>query len=272
MEKGKFLLLTIIAGILMIGIVSAQEVNVTDLQAQITSLQSQVNNLSNIINLLQIQITNITLIPGIQGIPGINGTNGINGINGTNGVDGVNGTSGKDGINGVNGTNGRNGMRGLQGISGVNGLNGLNGNDGKDGKDGKDGVNGTNGMNGSQGIQGIQGVQGIPGTNATVNLTSINNKIAYFDKVINSLFKFLPSFDVYYNISSNTSTIKEDCTKHKVGISCSSIGNSKYTIFTSCSLGHGTTTSCDVGYCQKKSGILSAKCQNGCDIGSNLCK
>lgn len=304
------------------------EDNMTDvqiIQAQISNLTSEINSLSNNIIILQQQINNITLMPGPkgdkgdkgdQGVPGINGTNGIDGVNGTNGVNGsqglqgeqgpqgISGSQGGLGINGVNGSRGPKGEKGDQGIAGMNGLNGLNGIKGDKGDQGIPGINGINGTDGINGINGINGTNGIDGTNATVDLTPIENRLSALENFKNAILTFFKNtFGVWFGLNgqykcvgniqqeyinntwtnnqtcqygcidgtcNNAPSTKEDCTQKKVGISCSA-NNDKYKIFVGCQKGHGTSTSCDNGFCIS-SGILSATCPNGCNTVTNLCK
>lgn len=255
--KNKVLLISVI-GLLSLFLVTSvlAETNAADTQAQIDGLQLQVNSLLSSLTLLQQQINNLTLIQGPKGDKGEQGIQGIQGVSGINGINGARGLQGFNGMNGINGKDGTNGKNGLQGIQGVSGINGTNG------------KNGIQGIQGIPGIQGVSGINGIDGTNATVDLTPINNKLAYFDSVVNSLFKFLPSFSTYYHVQP---IAKEDCSQNKIGISCFN-NNSKYQTFMECQSGHGTKTSCDAGYCQKKSGVLTIKCLSGCDIATNLCK
>lgn len=183
----------------------------------------------------------------------------------TPGPKGDTGTVGAQGPIGLTGATGETGAQGLKGDTGAQGLPGVKGDKGDKGDQG---VQGIQGVPGAVGAVGPQGIQGIAGTNATVDLTPINNKLTYLDSVINSLFSYWPSFFKFYNVPP---AIKEDCSHHKVGLSCSN-SNDKYTVFMACQSGHGTKTSCDVGYCYKNSGILSEKCQNGCDPVTLLCR
>jgi len=82
--KNKILMISIVSlfSLFLISNVLA-ETNSTDLQSQIDSLQSQVNNLSNTVILLQSELNNITLTPGVNGTQGPQGLQGIAGTNAT---------------------------------------------------------------------------------------------------------------------------------------------------------------------------------------------
>lgn len=110
------------------------------LQAQITTLQQQVDN--------------IELTPGPVGPQGPAGNDGATGPQGP---------KGDQGIRGVAGANGIDGAAGPQGVAGLNGKDGVDGVDGKDGAEGPQGPAGNDGVDGAQGIQGVKGDTGNTG-------------------------------------------------------------------------------------------------------------
>jgi hypothetical protein len=191
---------------------------------------------------------------------------------------------------------------------GPKGDKGDTGTTGPQGPQGKDGVNGTQGPKGDKGETGAQGPIGLTGPKGETGEKGNNGTSANVDALLNNMFAYWPEFQNWYNspkqCASGTSKCegndkytcnnyqwtlsqtcqygcennnckpqpKENCaTKQNEFVACIYRNTFiQYIDFVSCKAGHGTTTSCDPGYCT--STVTTKYCTKGCSTTTQNCK
>jgi hypothetical protein len=249
----------------------------------------------------------ITQIAGPQGERGDSGMDGQDGAPGDDGKDGIDGQDGQDGTDGQDGAQGIPGEKGDKGDQGVPGEKGDTGERGLPGLDGADGAQGIPGEQGPKGDKGDTGAQGPKGDKGDPGESADESRLTYLESVIDGMKQWQPfaqfwiwfdsakecmpadtkcggsarytcsdygwSFDQIctYGCTSGTCNPapKENCATKATEYSCSgykSVAKDWY----SCQSGHGTSTSCDPGYC--KAWTLSSTCYHGCDAVTGKCK
>jgi|GEM_PF-5126323 len=212
---------------------------------------------------------------------------------------GPKGDTGEQGIQGEKGETGSQGEQGLQGIKGETGEQGLQGEKGDKGETGEQGIKGDTGLQGIQGVKGDKGDKGDTGT-CSCNQTDFNflfdnmqNYPGFSDfwiwitspkecisgekrcsgnnKQMCINYAWITSETCKYGCSNKNCNPepKENCKTKASEFYC----NNKYSVekdYYSCKDGHGSSTSCDLGYCKYYEN--KHYCYSGCSSSTGKCK